>query len=116
TVADVDEDVFAKGHEVAAGRHLAEFVGDDPRASEVVGGGVVGVRLRRDLRRVFRDQFSRRVNKNGRLLIGDFFDAFAFAVVEIGADRLTATIEILDLYLLAGCRSGHMTSSEPSSA
>ena len=76
--SDVGENVFAKRHEVAAGGYLAEFVGDDPRAAEVVGRGVICVALRSDLGRIFGDEFTGGINKNGRLLIGYLFDAFPF--------------------------------------
>ena len=56
TSSDRGENVFAKGHEVAAGFDLAEFVGDDPRAAEMIGGRVVYVRLSRKLRRIFGNQ------------------------------------------------------------
>ena len=99
TGSDGGEDVFAKGHEVASGFDLTEFVGDDPRTAEMVGRRVACMRLGRKLRRILGDQLARRVNKNGRLLIGNLLNTFAFAIVVIGTDDLVAVVDVLNLRL-----------------
>lgn len=52
---DALEDVLAERHEVAAGFHLAELLGDYPRAAEMIGRRVRDRRGLGDLIRVFRD-------------------------------------------------------------
>jgi len=89
-------DLFAERFEITAGDDVALAVGDHSWRSQHVGCRVTGRRiLRRRGGRVFGDELSGRIDKDGRVLkrsvgvVGPFSYPLALAVVVIFADELS---------------------------